>query len=423
MSESRTNAWGWIGLILVVGLIGAGFLYQREGGRLFPVRVVSDAGTSDPIAKQSVNGSRERPFNHPDPNGGNASRSWTTDTQSNPPPPSANGTRSNDAKAIRPNRSAPGTVNVQLKFATDWESYERNNGRLDADGPWVYVDGQLHRFADGQWMRIEGEPHQFADGRWGYINGYHVRLDASGKGGTTFQKTDGPELPQGQIWMRASTTLYLAPRNYLIEGVVEGYELSGRFPNRDAFVLKTESRRIEVESGKTVKFAAEFPAHFIVSKPKPYLAVDEFTHVVGLELDSVRTKFGAWLQDYTDRADRQVSLFDDDLIVSALRHADKRFGRESRQKGIAMVYLPEKPCGGPRELTAIQVRLIVDWLNRKYWGDWPDADSLRLAASSAPNREANVRQINLLDDIIKRQREKIDQLGALTRKLDQATTP
>ena len=61
MSNGKTSAriWGWVGLIAVIALIGAGYLYQREGGRIFGPR---DAGD------RQVRGgghTQEHPAEHP----------------------------------------------------------------------------------------------------------------------------------------------------------------------------------------------------------------------------------------------------------------------------------------------------------------------------------------------------------------------
>jgi hypothetical protein len=34
-NSNNTSAWGWIVLIALIALLGVGFLYQREGGKLF----------------------------------------------------------------------------------------------------------------------------------------------------------------------------------------------------------------------------------------------------------------------------------------------------------------------------------------------------------------------------------------------------
>jgi hypothetical protein len=61
MSNGKASAsiWGWVGLIAVMALIGAGYLYQREGGRIFRP---PDAGV-----KQVRRGgqAQEHPAEHP----------------------------------------------------------------------------------------------------------------------------------------------------------------------------------------------------------------------------------------------------------------------------------------------------------------------------------------------------------------------
>jgi hypothetical protein len=50
-SNKSGNAWGWFGLIVVVALIGAGYLYQREGGKIFGPTAPSEKQLPQPSAQ------------------------------------------------------------------------------------------------------------------------------------------------------------------------------------------------------------------------------------------------------------------------------------------------------------------------------------------------------------------------------------
>lgn len=360
---NRSNTWGWIGMILVVGLIGAGFLYQREGGQLFPPDAKEKPPSTDDnqqlVDRDSQPVADPMPPTQPRDTASQSGDAVPTPQSSAPAPPN------------RTSRKLPGRVEVIMKFTTSRVAWAKW-GRFPADGPWLYVNGQLTKNPSDR--RIE--------------------------------YAQGPQLNAERTWIEVRETLSLEPGNYLIEFVVEGYD-----PKQiDVFVLQTQSRRIQVEADKSVEFAAEFPIQLIVAKREAQV-----------EFQGVPDNLDTWLRDYTDRANQQVKLFDIDPLVTALTEAKKSLGGSPPPKPVAMVDLPEK-YGGRRELTAIQVRLIVDWLQRKYWGDWTDADTLRVNASVRANAEANKQQINLLDAIIKRHREDIEQLNSLARKLDQAKT-
>ena len=65
MSNGKASAsiWGWVGLIAVIALIGAGYLYQREGGRIFGPRDAGDRQVRR--AGQAPEHPAEHPQEHP----------------------------------------------------------------------------------------------------------------------------------------------------------------------------------------------------------------------------------------------------------------------------------------------------------------------------------------------------------------------
>lgn len=78
-----------------------------------------------------------------------------------------------------------------------------------------------------------------------------------------------------------------------------------------------------------------------------------------------------WVEQQLRRVEKTIVQYQGDPIVQELNALREEILASPPSEPVAYVALPAS-CGGPRELDARQVRMIVDWLKRKHWQWFPN---------------------------------------------------
>ena len=78
-----------------------------------------------------------------------------------------------------------------------------------------------------------------------------------------------------------------------------------------------------------------------------------------------------WVEERLHGVEKTIVQYQSDPIVLELNSLREEFLASPPSEPVAYVRLPAAH-GGPRELDARQVRMIVEWLKQKHWGWFPD---------------------------------------------------
>ena len=318
--------WVWFGLIAVVALLGAGYLYQREGGRIFGPNAQRDNAEPRSPAAQAP---KEK-----EPNG----EPRTADT----PPPKPT--------------SAAGGVEVTL-VADQWDSSCRADWRL-------YVDGRIAagKAEPFRWFVQPGD-----DSQCGIMNESSLvllRVSVDGSGNT-----------------RANRELTIAGQHKLpvagdmhevnVELVYRIIVINHRGEMVPEFPYRAESRKVQVKAG-------EFT---VVKLPLVFL----FRGVPGgkPEYDKFFRCDNAGLSGLEVRAEQaQKNMLADPVYQSLSELSTTLPGRPT-----VVINTGAEGCG-TREFDADQVRVLVDWLILKHWGWEPQEIQSPLFLADDPRGEA-----------------------------------
>lgn len=369
-TDNRTIGWGWVGLILVVGLIGAGFLYQREGGRLFGSKELAEGAA--PHREQ--HGSEVQPGANgtvkSEPAAAQVADSKTSSSASpsnaTPVPSNAN---SQAVGGTRPSRSTPGTLNVWF-------------GGGGNPGPWLYIDEKLVR-------NYSTRPHVQGDPFW---NEGH------------------------------SDSVTVQPGRHKVQLVY----LNSNKRVSPSMLAATEPFFVQIEPGGIVSVGnGVFNVGGIVLPFSHELSVLEA--VVGHPTLNVHGTLVSpmnprkWLDGWAVWVDAQSVLLESDPVFTALRKLHAEFKQRKPSRKIVKLDLPEKH-GGPREVDGSQIKVLIFELKRQFFGEWPvKVISIR---EDDPAKNAELLQTEglhkRLNDAVQQKINALDDLNGIARMLDEA---
>jgi hypothetical protein len=306
-ADSNTGSGcGWLGLIAVVALLGIGYLYQREGGRIFGPNVQRENAERTSTAAQAL---KEK-----EPNG----EPRTTDT----PPPEPN--------------SAAGGVEVTL-VADPWDSSCRADWRLYVNGR--IVAGKAEPF---RWFVQPAGDSQSSIRNESSSELLRVSMDGSGNPRANRELTFAGE---HKFPLAADNHEVKVELVYRIIVINHRGEMVPEFPYR------VESRKVQIKAGEFT--SVKLPLAFLfqgVPGGKP-------------EYDKFFQCDMAGLTGLEARAEQaQKNLLADPVYQSLSELATTPPGRPT-----VVVNTGAEGCG-TREFDADQVRVLVDWLILKHWG-------------------------------------------------------
>lgn len=309
MSDSRgsANIFGWLALIAVVGLIGAGWLYQREGGSIF--------GEREPI---------------PEPKA----------PQRKPPAEPT----SNDKTRAGEN---PKTQDKSPKAADKYNLAQVNIGLT---GAYVHPEGAIRIYVDGKLVSLPLNSNLLL-----------TSMDA------------GPHF------------------------VEVGYATNKKIPP-----LEFKGQHIHPKAGETIAITFDVPSPGSRPEYPPEEAVSRD-----------REQYAKYLADLNAKVNRETKAYNDDLLYLELANIHARFRNAPPRKRVVHARLPTIH-GGPREIDAEQVRILVGWLNFYYTGWYSEIVEL-----FAPPELQN--QAKDLGATVRRNRERTFELKAIAVALEKAT--
>lgn len=229
-------------------------------------------------------------------------------------------------------------------------------------------------------------------GPWLYIDGRMVRDYSSAQ----FQRQQGNLI---------GDSVSLTPGDYRVEVLAFGLPPYTSAPAQP-FPFSIKSDRIKLEPGGQTSVSHTFK----LVGALPALHAGQ----VG-----VPERLQGWVQGLQDKAERQIRLYETDLLVLELKQLDAALSARPPQTSVAMLDVPEI-YGGRREVSADQIRLMVDCIECYYWGSWPEQFYWSPMLRYDGDVEAEVRKTTPLVDFVKRHREEIQELKFVARKLDQA---
>lgn len=203
--------------------------------------------------------------------------------------------------------------------------------------------------------------------------------------------------------------LSVVPGTYIVEAVAAGiqdhnYQLT-------PFALSLQSAQVRVEPG------AEVVVQLTVT---PGLTVYQQQNVAE-ELFAVNAQH--IVRNSSNYFQDQAALYAEDPIVAALRNTAAQLKSRRAEKPTLLLDIPEK-YGGPREVDAAQVSVIVDWVKAKYWGKWYSYSKSPFATMSTqePVVTEAYRLLRALDERVKLQIDQIDEFKGIARRLDEAAS-
>ena len=277
--------------------------------------------------------------------------------------------------------SSPGTVYVTLKFPVVYQNLEQR-----PLGPWLYIKSQQGQIRNDFWSKLE----------WEMV--------------TTPEES---QLGNGRGWSVLAKTLSLAPGDYVFEAVVEGYD----YDNESYFPLRIQSQQVQVMAGQSSKITISFPTTITCNQ----LYSNQFLDWSGGKKRTPQD-VNAWVAEREARIRRQANQYELDPLVDALKRASDGLGELPPTKPTTLVNLREQQ-GGPRELDAAQVRMLVRYLEEFYWQDLK-GEYLGLEVSfNLPNGQRVADTLAAQDTLIKQLVDEVRELNALARKLDRTQTP
>lgn len=364
MTDNRTNVWGWLGLILVVALIGAGFLYQREGGQLF-----------GPFIERDANGTAERTQESPtEPKQPAAIVDQVPGAQADASQPAA---AKNEAGTIQAGQGDASALQSRVNSSAGNGSKRKVGalavtvdagggvlGGLRAPGPWLYIDRKL----------VETQPF--------------------GAGESSLKQN-----------------LEMVPGSYNVEAVWTRSPRGSASSDEPPFVFAVVSSPVEVRAGEVAELALTFQHEPLGDNE---ISIQHPPTLVFVEPSS------QMVQETRANADRQIQLFEADSLVQQLKELQNRWSDSANwpKKPVIMLNLSDE-YGGPREVDAAQVRLLVDWLKWKYWKDFSSGYAFQVAIETAEGLEAK-QQLDTIFALIKQYLAGIDELKSIASRLDEA---
>jgi hypothetical protein len=264
----------------------------------------------------------------------------------------------------------------------------------------VTLKGARYRFASGN-AYVSG----IADGFWWYMDGRLV-----------------PPPPFTSNSLDA-VSLELEPGSHLVEiSYVSTHELdavgrggplvvgTGGGGERPPLIFSGQHVKLEGGKDATGGFVVPEWDKYVLPPPWP---------PQGLRFDTIERD----LADGMARANRQLETCRTDLLVAALAttYDDFRKPGGAPKRRVCHVRLPETH-GGPRELNAQQVRILVQWLDDTYWGWYPFTDRDNVAFRVMA-QQLNADQRNKWESLtafVKRNREMVRELNAIASALEKA---